>query len=51
MKKNLCQREELGQRHPVKHCPSQPDFVRVGVSGKFVKKNYLRLKPDFADMI
>jgi hypothetical protein len=36
--KNLCQREELGQRHPVGHCLGQPDFVQVGVSGKFEKK-------------
>jgi hypothetical protein len=31
--KNLCQREELRQRHPVR-----PNFVWVGASSKFKKK-------------
>jgi hypothetical protein len=39
--KNLCQREELGQRHPVRHCPG-------GGLGQIREKNELpRIKIKF----
>jgi hypothetical protein len=55
---NLCQREKLGQRHPVGHCLGQPDIVWSdrtlsgwGLGQIREKINYLGLKPNFADII